>query len=188
MPEPGSNGSHRHLRRCIHRREKVHTSAPCRILQYDRVAAHVRVKSRPIRHFRRIPARPPREPRRQMPRPVVVEPRLFVPLFPRIPIPLPADLRATPPRRIRRRPVGMVLLIPNHQPALIHLQRSRPQVIVELKPHPRHRREHPDGIHIHRLRLHQHDPPRPIHPVERLSLQQQVPVESRFRYTSHPPR
>ena len=82
-----------------------------RIAHPHRVAGGVLVAVQSAAEPDRVRGSPPPQPRRVVPRPHVVQPRLLVPLLPNVPVPL----RAHPDRRVhrpvRRRAVRMKLLV-----------------------------------------------------------------------------
>ena len=101
------------------RRNQKPYNPPIRIRRHERTVLDIDVGlietlaafTRPLR---RIGARPPAEPRRIVTPSVVVQPRLLISLFTRIPITLRGSFHRLIHQLIRGTAVGVILLVRNH--------------------------------------------------------------------------
>ncbi len=78
-----------------------------------------------------ISACPPPQPRRIIPRPVIIKPALLIPLLPCITIPF-RRLCLVTHRLIRRTPIRVIFLVRNDLSLLIQLQTGRSEVVAKL--------------------------------------------------------
>src|SRR5262245_11263399 len=132
--------------------------------------ARISKEVRSIYHPRRIRTRPPPEPARIVPRPMVVKPRLVVALLSRVPVSLFRHLEPASCRAVRRRPVRVVLLVCDREPVLVAFEHRGVEMVPVLEPYPRHTHAR-RLLRIDGLRLDHRDPPRIVHHVQRLPLE-----------------
>src|SRR5207247_1909629 len=118
--------------------KRIFTVSTIRIHQANRTPPAIVVQRTTIRRPSRIRRRPPPQPRREVPRPVVVEARLVVALLARVPVPLGRDLDAALPRPVRAGAVRVVVLVADDRPGVVRLHAGRAEVVVELVAEPRH--------------------------------------------------